>query len=194
MRNHAWLGEQAYSRSRVILLMNIVEFFGLLKILDSFSLKVLVKHEGVSLMLNFCVRSLGTVLLISGATVMAGTSAEQKKVEVLTLLKATHSWDGGRYLKYPEGQPEVSILRYKVAPNTELPWHSHPVINAAYVISGHITVTRKKDGKAIVIGPGDVLPEMVGTLHRGQTGDETVDLIVFYAGTPSLPLVVKPGA
>jgi hypothetical protein len=62
------------------------------------------------------------------------------------------------------------------------------------VISGHITVTRKKDGKAIVIGPGDVLPEMVGTLHRGQTGDETVDLIVFYAATPSLPLVVKPGA
>jgi hypothetical protein len=35
---------------------------------------------------------------------------------------------------------------------------------------------------------------MVGTLHRGQTGDETDDLIVFYAGTPSLPLVVKQGA
>lgn len=36
--------------------------------------------------------------------------------------------------------------------------------------------------------PGDVLPEIVDRQHRGMTGDSAVELVVFYAGTPGLPL------
>lgn len=100
-------------------------------------------------------------------------------------------WDGVQYRTYPDGQPEVTILRYKIPAHSSLPWHTHPVINAGYVLSGHLTVIRKSDGKTIVIGPGDVLPEMVDAPHRGQSEDEPVELIVFYAGTPAVPLTVK---
>jgi hypothetical protein len=35
------------------------------------------------------------------------------------------------------------------------------------------------------------LPEMVGTVHRGWTGDAPVELIVFYAGAKGMPTAVK---
>jgi quercetin dioxygenase-like cupin family protein len=117
--------------------------------------------------------------------------ADQPQVEVTQLLKSTRSWDGTQYHAYPNGQPEVSVLRYKIPAHSSLPWHTHPVINAGYVLSGQLTLFRKHDGKTIVIGPGDVLPEMVDAPHRGQSGDEPVELIVFYAGVPGTPLTVQ---
>jgi len=129
--------------------------------------------------------------LLANADMSVPGSAEKAKTVVTELLKTTKSWDGVEYRAYPKGQPEVSIMRYTIPPHSALPWHMHRVVNAAYVLSGHLTVERKSDGKSLVIGPGDVLPEMVDAAHRGVTGDESAELIVFYAGTPGVPLVVK---
>ena len=143
------------------------------------------------------VRARSTTVLIAALALLAGAIhmptavAGEPQVEVTQLLKTTHSWDGVQYRTYPDGQPEVSVLRYKIPAHSALPWHIHPVINAAYVLSGHLTVIRKSDGRSMVIGPGDVLPEMVGAPHRGQSGDEPVELIVFYAGSLGVPLTVK---
>lgn len=127
-----------------------------------------------------------TVLLIAWP-IKAITS----EVEVSQLLKTTHSWDGVRYAAYPSGQPEVSVLRYSIPAHTSLPWHLHPVISVAYVLSGHLTVVREMDGKSVTLGPGQLLAETVDAGHRGYTNDEAVELIIFYAGTPSIPLTVK---
>ncbi|NCE83797.1 cupin domain-containing protein [Pseudomonas sp. Q1] len=132
-----------------------------------------------------------TLPLLVGALHIPVAIATTPQVEVTQLLKTTHSWDGVQYPAYPKGQPEVTVLRYKIPANSALPWHSHPTINVGYVLSGQLTVIRKSDSKSMVIGPGDALPEMVGAPHRGQSGDEAVELIVFYAGTPLVPLTVR---
>ncbi len=134
---------------------------------------------------------MASLFLFTGGVHASTADAAKPQVEVTQLLKTTQSWDGAQYRKYPEGQPEVSVLRYKIPAHSSLPWHTHPVVNVAYVLSGHLTVIRKDNAKTLVIGPGDVLPEIVGALHRGESGDEPVELIVFYAGTPSVPLTVK---
>ncbi|VWC51276.1 cupin [Burkholderia lata] len=67
---------------------------------------------------------------------------------------------------------------------------THPSINIGYVLSGHLTAVRRSDGKRLALGPGDVVPEMVDGAHRGETGDERAELIVFYAGAPGTPLTV----
>lgn len=110
------------------------------------------------------------------------------KIESVTLLKTTKSWDGTLYPAYPATQPEISVLKIAVPPNKALDWHKHPVINAAYVEKGEIQVERKEDGKTQWIRKGQVLPEMVNVGHRGKTGDKGVTLIVFYSGTPDIPL------
>jgi quercetin dioxygenase-like cupin family protein len=107
-----------------------------------------------------------------------------------TLLKTTKSWDGTSYKAYPSGQPEVTVLRIYIPPHSSLAWHYHPVINAAYVLSGELTVQRRDNGQQQAIHAGQVLPEMVDNAHRGYTGDQSATLIVFYAGASDTSITV----
>lgn len=115
----------------------------------------------------------------------------EEKVTSEVLMRSASSWDGTPYQAYPQSSPELTVLKISIPPHTELPWHTHPMPNAAYVLSGDLTVERKADGKQLVIHRGEVLPEMVNQLHRGITGDTPVELIVFYAGTANMPLSEK---
>ncbi len=105
-----------------------------------------------------------------------------------TLLKTESSWDGVNYAPYAPDQPELTVIRLTIAPHTTLPWHTHPMPNAAYVVSGELVVQRAADGKERKLTAGDVLAEMVDTVHRGRTGETPVELIVFYAGASGMPL------
>ena len=124
------------------------------------------------------------------ALLREGTVGENHEpaVQSETLLRTGSSWDGEPYESYPSGQPELSILKITLAPHTELEWHSHPIPNAAYIVSGELTLERKKDGQRQRFAAGQALSETVDTLHRGVTGDEPVVLIVFYAGNSGTPL------
>lgn len=106
------------------------------------------------------------------------------------LLKSASSWDGTSYIRYPDGAPELTTLKITIPPRTNLPWHTHPMPNVAYVLSGELTVEQREGGQSKAIKAGDVLPEMVNIDHRGRTGDSPVVLIVFYAGTKGMPLSV----
>nr|BAR45489.1 putative lipoprotein [uncultured bacterium] len=114
--------------------------------------------------------------------------AAASAVQMETLLQSDTSWDGVFYQGYLEGRPELTVVKLTVPPHTALPWHNHPMPNAAYVVSGQIQVQRQVDGLTLNMGAGQVLAEMVDTPHRGVTGDEPAVLIVFYAGSPGLPL------
>jgi quercetin dioxygenase-like cupin family protein len=116
----------------------------------------------------------------------------QRAVQSETLLRTSSSWDDEPYKSYPSGQPELSVLKIILAPHTELEWHSHPMPNAAYVVSGELTLERKKDGKKEHFAAGQAVSETVDTFHRGVAGNEPVVLIVFYAGSPGLPLTEYP--
>jgi quercetin dioxygenase-like cupin family protein len=117
--------------------------------------------------------------------------ARDSRVKVEQLLQTTHSWDGTPYTGYVSGQPEITILKIAIPPNTALDWHQHPMINAAYVLSGQITLEIKETGKRMVFHSGQALAECVNKVHRGFTTDQPVELIVFYAGAPGLPLSIK---
>ena len=123
-----------------------------------------------------------------------GIAAEnrQRAVQSETLLRTGSSWDGEPYKSYPSGQPELSVLKITLAPHTELEWHRHPMPNAAYIVSGELTLERKKDGKKQHFYAGQAVSETVDTFHRGVTGNEPVVLIVFYAGSPGVPLTQYP--
>jgi quercetin dioxygenase-like cupin family protein len=112
-------------------------------------------------------------------------------IKVETLLKTDKSWDGTPYKAYPSGPPQLSVLKIEIPAHAVLPWHTHPMPNAGYVVSGEITV-EKEDGEKQTVKAGQVLPETVGSVHRGVTGDSPVTLIVFYAGTEGMPLSQHP--
>src|SRR5215475_2508972 len=117
---------------------------------------------------------LGLFLLYAAFALLPEASAgenRQRDVQSEILLRTGSSWDGEPYKSYPSGQPELTILKITLAPHTKLEWHSHPIPNAAYLLSGELTLERKKDGKKQRFAAGQALSETVDTLHRGVTGD-----------------------
>jgi quercetin dioxygenase-like cupin family protein len=139
------------------------------------------------------VLGLATVTLVLVISQEADTAKnDQSAVRSEVLLRSSSSWDGQPCKAYPSGQPELSILKITVPAHTNLEWHSHPIPNAAYILTGELTIERKKDGRKQPFTAGQTLPEMVDTLHRGVTGDQPVVLIVFYAGSLGVPLTQYP--
>ena len=116
--------------------------------------------------------------------------AAEPEVQVEQVLQTTGSWDGSRYTGYPSGQPQVTVLKITIPPHTTLHWHRHPMISAAYVLSGRLTVEKKDTGERKVVNAGEALAETVQTTHRGFTTDEAVELIAFYAGRVDMPVSV----
>ena len=113
---------------------------------------------------------------------------KKNMVKAETLLRSSTSWDGTPYASYPAGSPELTVLKITIPAHTALPWHTHPMPNAAYILSGELVLEKKETGEKKVLTKGQVLPQLVGQLHRGTTGNAPVVLIVFYAGTKGMPL------
>lgn len=105
-----------------------------------------------------------------------------------TLLQTTQAWDGTTYRTYGIGRPEITVLRIYIPPRSSLPWHTHPVVNAGYVLTGKLFVEKQGSGAKRELSAGEVLPEMVDGVHRGYTEDQSATLLVFYAGIQGKPL------
>ncbi|GBQ83130.1 hypothetical protein AA0535_0168 [Asaia krungthepensis NRIC 0535] len=103
------------------------------------------------------------------------------------LLKADRSWNGKPYLSYPPGPPTLSMIRLTIPPHTALPWHTHPVPNAGYVLEGQLTIQDKASGASHVFHQGEAFAESVDDAHRGVSGNTRTVLILTYAGGNNLP-------
>ena len=85
---------------------------------------------------------------------------------------------------------KIKVLRIKIPSGVTLPWHYHPVINAAVILGGRLELYLK-NGTSKSFGPGEALVEVVNTVHAGQAvGPDEVDLVVFYAGSEGQPSTV----
>jgi len=112
-------------------------------------------------------------------------------VQVDVLAKTSSSWDGGTLPDYPEGKPEVTILRITIPPKVQLPLHKHPVINAGVLLKGELTVVTE-DKKTLHLKAGDSIVEVVNKWHYGKNeGNEPSEIIVFYAGILGTPITIK---
>ena len=133
-------------------------------------------------------------LLSLSLLILAGTANAQMKpaIESTILLQSSSSWDGTPYVAYPQGQPELTVRKVTMAPGSSFDWHSHPMPAAGYVVSGELIVQAQDSDKTVTLTAGQVLPEMNNIVHRGLSGNSPTELIVFYAGTPGMPISVEP--
>jgi len=128
---------------------------------------------------------------LSLCLIPAVLDAREPQIEVQQILQTTQSWDGKNYQGYPTGQPQLTVLRITIPPNTVLHWHHHPVISVGYVLSGHLTIEKRDTGERTIVRAGQAVAETVQTTHRGFTTDEPVELVVFYVGQMGLPITIN---
>jgi quercetin dioxygenase-like cupin family protein len=140
-------------------------------------------------MIKKVVIAVGLGLMLCCNAMAGGTS----DVTVAVLAKSGSSWDGASLPGYPDGDPEITLLRIEIPPGVVLDTHMHPVINAGVLISGELTVVTEEE-KTLHLKAGDAIVEVVGTWHYGKNeGAEPAEIIVFYAGVADEPITVKPG-
>ena len=119
------------------------------------------------------------------------TTTLSYSAEKEVLLKTTSTWDKAEYQKLKIKKPEVTVLKIVFNVGEELPMHKHDLVNIAYVKKGTLTVITD-DNKEITLHEGEVLPELIGKYHYGKnTGNEPVELVVFYIGEKGTPLSVN---
>ncbi len=126
----------------------------------------------------------------AGVILATSTGIANDKPTSETILKADSGITGAPYTAYPQGKPLLTVLRIHFPAHSVLPWHTHVVPNAAYVVSGHMFIEDRATGKRYRIDAGEAFPESVGVVHRGLTEDEPAEVIVTYAGTRDTPLSI----
>jgi quercetin dioxygenase-like cupin family protein len=155
-------------------------------------------HDSVTAMetsdLNSKYHTLAIAALLCGSSWM-NVQAQDGSQNAVTghreiLLQTTQSWNGKPYTHYPTGQPQLTTIKLTIAPHTVLPWHTHPIPNAIYVLSGTLTLHDRDSGKTLVVHQGQAVGESVDDVHRGESGDEPTVLLITYAGTPGVPTSV----
>ena len=127
---------------------------------------------------NFAILSVLVLFQFSCAT----EETNHASISVKELVRTSKSWDGKSLVPYPQGQPEITILRISIPAGARLETHSHPVINAGVLVSGQLTV-KTTDGKVLRLKAGDPIVEVVNTPHYGiNEGTVPAEIVVFYAG------------
>ena len=127
---------------------------------------------------NFAILSVLVLIQFSCAT----REANHASISVEELVRTSKSWDGKSLIPYPQGQPEITILKISIPAGARLETHSHPVINAGVLVSGQLTV-KTTDGKVLRMKAGDPIVEVVNTPHYGiNEGTVPAEIVVFYAG------------
>jgi quercetin dioxygenase-like cupin family protein len=148
------------------------------------TLKYRIRPVARTLFMAGCLTAVTSIVAAQDAPAKVATAQRE------TLLQTTQSWNGEPYTHYPTGQPKLTTLKVTIAPHTSLPWHSHPIPNAVYVLSGTLTLHDRASGKTLVVHQGQAVGESVDDVHRGEAGDEPAVLLITYAGTPGVPTSV----
>ena len=111
-------------------------------------------------------------------------------VKTTELIRTTRSWDGRELPDYLKGRPEIVAVKYEIPAGQKLGWHHHPVMNHGILVQGELTIV-SEDGTEKVVHEGEVVVEMVGTVHHGENrGTKPVILYMFYLSQPGMPLSV----
>ena len=107
------------------------------------------------------------------------------------LIRTSQSWDGVELPDYLQGRPELVAVKYEIPAGQKLDWHHHPVMNHGILVQGELTII-SLDGKEKVVHEGEVVVEMVNTIHHGENrGTKPVILYMFYLSQKDLPLAVQ---
>lgn len=106
------------------------------------------------------------------------------------LLKSQTSWDGGN-IEYPSGQAEISSFILRLEEGGAPKFHCHPVPTFGYVLLGEVEI-ETKEGKKTILRQGESAIEVMRTVHRGRAIGSPAEIVVFYAGSTTMPNTVFP--
>ena len=113
------------------------------------------------------------------------------KIKTTELIRTSESWDGAMLPDFPQGQPELRVIRLDFPVGAKTGWHHHTVVNYGIVQQGDLTIVCQ-DGSERTFHEGEPLVEVIGTIHRGENrGRKPVILNMFYYSEPGAEITIQ---
>ncbi len=113
------------------------------------------------------------------------------KIKTTELIRTSQSWDGAMLPDFPQGQPELRVIRLDFPVGAKTGWHHHTVVNYGIVQQGDLTIVCQ-DGSERTFHEGEPLVEVIGTIHRGENrGRKPVVLVMFYYSEPGAEITIQ---
>ena len=114
-----------------------------------------------------------------------------KDIKTTELIRTSQSWDGALLPDFPQGQPELRVVRLDFPIGAKTGWHHHSVVNYGIVQQGDLTIVCQ-DGTEKTFHEGEALVEVIGTIHRGENrGSKPVILNMFYFSSPGTEITIQ---
>jgi len=137
------------------------------------------------------VRLVVALLTLMGNSLLAHADASLgsvSSIQVDVLSKSTTMWNGQPLPPYPQGTPEISVVRITIPAGMALPMHEHPFATAGVLLQGQLEV-RTPDGQTTQLNAGEGLIELVNLPHAGaNVGEKSAIIMVVYAGIEGEPV------
>lgn len=112
-------------------------------------------------------------------------------IKTTELIRTSQSWDGALLPDFPQGRPELRVIRLDFPVGAKTGWHHHTVVNYGIVQQGELTIVCQ-DGSEKTFHEGEALVEVIGTIHRGENrGRKPVILNMFYFCLPSQEITIQ---
>lgn len=112
-------------------------------------------------------------------------------IQTTELIRTSRSWDGSLLPDFPQGTPELRVLRLDFPVGAKTGWHHHTVVNYGIVQQGDLTIVCQ-DGTERTFREGEALVEVIGTVHRGENrGNKHVVLVMFYYSEPGQQITIQ---
>ena len=114
-----------------------------------------------------------------------------KDIKTTELIRTSQSWDGAMLPDFPQGQPELRVVRLDFPIGAKTGWHHHTVVNYGIVQQGDLTIVCQ-DGTEKTFREGEALVEVIGTIHRGENrGSKPVILNMFYFSSSGAEITIQ---
>ena len=129
----------------------------------------------------------------AGLMLLASSVQAAPQPEIQELFKASRT-PGGRVVAYPQGTPEMRVVRVSLPVGATIPLHTHPSPVVVVVTKGAMTNVRLVDGNEVVsvVRPGDGFLEGHSDEPHYVTnkGPEPAEALVTFASVEGLPNMI----
>ena len=129
----------------------------------------------------------------AGLMLLASSVQAAPQPEIQELFKASRT-PGNRMVAYPQGTPEMRVVRVSLPVGATFPLHTHPSPVVVVVTKGAMTNVRLVDGNEVVsvVRPGDGFLEGHSDEPHYVTnkGPEPAEALVTFASVEGLPNMV----
>ena len=129
----------------------------------------------------------------AGLMLLASSVQAAPQPEIQELFKASRT-PGNRMVAYPQGTPEMRVVRVGLPVGATIPLHTHPSPVVVVVTKGAMTNVRLVDGNEVVsvVRPGDGFLEGHSDEPHYVTnkGPEPAEALVTFASVEGLPNMI----